>query len=243
MEYLDAANLQSRELNKLLKQKLQKNKELKLKNPHSLHNIGIGLEMGEIIIEGNTGFYAGGFLNGANLTIEANAGWYTGDNMMAGEIIIKKNAGCNLAVYQSGGTIVVHGNVGSRLGYGMKGGTTIVCGSAGMWAGQMILGGRLIVLGEVGREVGESMYKGVIYLKDKAVEAKLGGNVFIDHLNKEEIKEINQLFSHYGINEEASKLQALRPLTSGRHQYELFEIDLQAEEARKYSSKSLEELL
>ncbi|ADQ13693.1 glutamate synthase [Halanaerobium hydrogeniformans] len=243
MEYLDAAQLGSRKINALLKEKFKSEKKIKVKNPHSLHNIAVGLEAGELIIAGNTGFYAGGFLDGASLTIEGNAGWYTGDNMMDGEIIIKKNAGCNLGVYQGGGTIVVYGNVGSRVAYGMKGGTTIVCGSAGMWAGKMILGGRLIILGEIGREVGESMYKGVIYLKDKAAESKLGGNVFIDDLKAAEITEINQLFASYDIDAEASELKALRPLTSGRHQYQLFEPDLKAEAARKYCSKSLEELL
>lgn len=153
--------------------------------------------------------------------------------MMGGELIIAKNAGCNAGTYFYGGTMIIRGNAGSRVGYGMKGGTIVVCGSAGRWAGQMTLGGKLVILGQVGKQVGESMYKGVIFARDSAVRDNLGGNVFIDNLTDSEKEELDSLFEKYNINAAATELVAIRPLTTGRHKYVLFNPELKPELARK----------
>ena len=44
MEYLDALGLESAELNALLADALKKSGEVTIENPHSMHNIGAGLE-------------------------------------------------------------------------------------------------------------------------------------------------------------------------------------------------------
>lgn len=230
MGYIDAAELKSCDLNAKINEILKKEDEVVIENPHSMHNIAIGLNMkGRVVVEGSTGFYVGGFLEGASVVVNGNTGWYAGDNMMDGELIIKKNTGCNAGTYFYGGTMVIYGGTGSRAGYGMKGGTIIVCGSAGRWAGQMTLGGRLVLLGSVGKQVGESMYKGVIYTRDPEVETKLGGNVFIDSLEADEITELNELFVKYDIDAKAEELRAIRPLTTGRHTYVLFKPELKPE--------------
>lgn len=234
MEYIDALNMKSKELNELISEKLEVSPEVSIQDPHSMHNIAIGLQKkGKVVIQGSTGFYTGGFLEGATVVVDGNAGWYAGDNMMSGELIVTKNTGCNAGSYLYGGTMVIYGSTGSRVGYGMKGGTIIVCGTAGRWAGQMTLGGKLVLLGSTGKQVGESMYKGVIYAADKDIESKLGGNVFVDALNEEEITELNELFGKYGIEAKAEDLKAIRPLTTGRHTYVLFKPELKPEEARR----------
>lgn len=223
MEYIDAQELKSTELNKLIAKKLEMGLEVTIQNPHSMHNIGTGLtQKGKIIVNGSTGFYTGGFLEGSSLVVDGNAGWYAGDNMMSGELIITKNTGCNAGVYFVGGTMVVYGGTGSRVGYGMKGGTIIVCGNAGRWAGQMTLGGTLILLGKVGMQVGESMYKGVIYVQDEEVKDKLGGNVYLDSLKEEETGNLKELFEKYEIKADPGRFQAIRPAVTGRHTYVLF---------------------
>lgn len=235
MEYIDAKTLDSRALNEEIKKKLVDGNTVKIENSHSLHNIGIGINQGgEVIIQGSTGFYTGGFMEDSTLIVEGNTGWYAGDNMMGGELIIKKNAGCNAGTYFNGGTMVIYGGSGSRVGYAMKNGTIIVCGDTGRWAGQMTLGGRLILLGKVGQQVGESMYKGVIYVKEKEIEGNLGGNVYIDALTSEEKKELHDLFIKYDIATEIDALVAIRPSLTGRHTYELFHPMLEPEKAKKY---------
>ncbi|MFL0197860.1 glutamate synthase [Clostridium sp. WILCCON 0269] len=235
MEYIDALNFKSEELNKLIIEKLQKNEEVSIENPHSMHNIAIGLKQkGKIIVNGSTGFYTGGFLEGSKIVVEGNTGWYTGDNMMDGELIVTKNTGCNAGVYFYGGTMVIYGGTGSRVGYGMKGGTIIVCGSSGRWAGQMTFGGKLILLGSVGKQVGESMYKGVIYTQDNEVEGKLGGNVHVDSIKESEIRELKELFNKYGIKANPQDFNAIRPSSTGRHTYVLFKPELKPELAKKH---------
>jgi len=230
MEYIDALNLKSTELNKLIVENLGKNGEVTIKNPHSMHNIATGLtQKGKILVEGSTGFYTGGFLEGSTVVVDGNTGWYAGDNMMSGELIVTKNTGCNAGVYFYGGTMVIYGGTGSRVGYGMKGGTIIVCGSAGRWAGQMTLGGKLVILGKLGKQVGESMYKGVIFVQDEEVEDKLGGNVYLDSITENEKAELKELFEKYKIDADPGRLRAIRPSVTGRHKYVLFKPELRPE--------------
>jgi glutamate synthase domain-containing protein 3 len=236
MEFIDALHLKSSELNALLNAKLKAEGVVTVENPHSMHNIGTGLSRpGKVIVKGSTGFYVGGFLEGTTIVVDGNAGWYAGDNMMGGELLITKNAGCNGGTYCNGGTMVIYGSAGSRVGYGMKNGTIIVCGSAGRWAGQMTTGGQLIILGQVGKEIGESMYKGVIYIRDPEVATKLGGNVRLDDLAAAEQEKLQVLFTRYQIEAEPGNFRAIRPLTSGRHTYTLFKPDLHPELSKKYS--------
>lgn len=227
MEYIDALNLKSELLNRLIREKIQRFGEVSILNPHSMHNIGVGLSrQGRILVQGSTGFYTGGFLEGPTMIVEGNAGWYAGDNMMDGELIITKNTGSNAGAYFNGGFMVIYGGTGSRVGYGMKGGTIIVCGPAGRTAGQMTMGGKLILLGKVGNQVGESMYKGVIYLQDDQASAKLGSNVYLDCIREEEASELYDLFAGYQIKANPLCFQAVRPVVSGRHRYFLFKPEL-----------------
>ncbi len=237
MEHINAADLSTSELNKKIIQGLKAGGEVSIQNPHSMHNIATGLSRpGTVTIQGSTGFYTGGFLEGSTVIIEGNAGWYVGDNMMDGELLIRKNTGCNAGTYLSGGTVVIYGSTGSRVGYGMKGGTIIVCGSVGAWAGQMTLGGKLIVLGKLGADIGESMYRGAIFVRDKDAEKKLGSNVFLDHIQAGEARELEELFKRYGIDAKSEAFQVIRPLPSGRHSYALFNPELKPELAQKMRS-------
>ncbi len=236
MEYIDAANLKSTELNKEIISKLERYGEVTVQNPHSMHNVAAGLPtQGKVVIQGSTGFYTGGFMEGTTLQVEGNAGWYAGDNMMEGELLINKNTGCNAGTYICGGNIVVYGNTGSRVGYGMKGGTIIVCGSAGPWAGQMTMGGKLIILGKAGSKMGESMYKGAIFVRDPEAGEKIGSNVFLDIIKADEEQELKALFARYDITADPAEFKVVRPMQTGRHTYVLFNPDLKPELSRKMS--------
>jgi glutamate synthase domain-containing protein 3 len=132
------------------------------------------------------------------------------------------NAGSNCAPSMVGGTILIKGHSGSRTGWGMKGGNLIVCGNAGMWSGKMTLGGRIIILGSVGQGIGESMYDGVIHVRDPQVEDKLGGNVMLIPISDKEKKKVAALFKKYGIEEGVDDLRSIVPKVYGRHEYVLF---------------------
>lgn len=223
MVRLDITGMSTRDVNRKLKELIKTEDEIVVDNPHSVHNFATALKgQGTITVEGSTGFYTGGFLQGPTTIIKGNTGWYTGDNMGSGEIIVEMNSGSNCAPSIVGGTIIVKGHSGSRAGWGMKGGNLIVCGNVGMWSGKMTLGGRIIVLGDVGKGVGESMYNGVIHVLDPAVEDKLGGNVTLIPIEDKEKKEVEALFKKYGIEHGVDDFRSIVPKVYGRHEYFLF---------------------
>jgi glutamate synthase domain-containing protein 3 len=223
MVRLDITGMSTQEVNRKLRELIRTNDEIAVEHPHSVHNFATALKgSGKIVVEGSTGFYTGGFLQGPTTVIKGNTGLYTGDNMSAGEIIVEMNTGSNCAPSMAGGTVLVRGHSGSRTGWGMKGGNLIVCGNVGMWSGKMALGGRMIVLGSVGRGIGESMYDGVIHVRDPEAEDKLGGNVMLVPISDGEKKQVEALFKKYGIEEGVDDLRSIVPKIYGRHEYFLF---------------------
>jgi len=223
MVRIDLAGMNSREVNQKLKELIKTETEVEIDNPHSIHNFATALiGKGQITVNGSTGFYTGGFLEGPTLAVTGNTGWYTGDNMTCGEIIVEMNTGSNAAPSMVGGAIVIKGNSGSRAGWGMKGGTLVVCGDVGLWAGKMTLGGRIVVLGSVGAGIGESMYNGVIHVLDPAAEEKLGGNVKLVSIDDREKSELESLFKKYAIEQGVDDFKSIVPKVYGRHEYVLF---------------------
>ncbi len=223
MVRLDLTGMNSREVNQKLKELIKTESEIEIDNPHSIHNFATALiGEGQIKVNGSTGFYTGGFLEGPSLVVTGNTGWYTGDNMTSGEIIVEMNTGSNAAPSMVGGTMVIKGNSGSRAGWGMKGGNLIVCGDVGRWAGKMTLGGRIVILGSVGEGIGESMYNGVIHVMDPAAEEKLGGNVKLTAIEDPEKSELESLFKKYGIEHGVDDFKSIVPRVYGRHEYVLF---------------------
>ncbi len=223
MESLTITDQTSVEVNQMLRQLIKVHDELRIENPHSIHNLGTALKgKCKVTINGSTGYFTGGFLAGPTLEILGNTGWYTGDNMSDGEIIVHKSTGSNCAPSMMGGTLLVRGNSGSRLGFGMKGGDLIVCGDAGRWAGYMTLGGRIIILGKMGPVIGESMYKGVIHTVDPDVESKIGNNVRVVNITESEKQAVTALFEKYQIDHPVDQFKSVIPLESGRHKYTLF---------------------
>jgi glutamate synthase domain-containing protein 3 len=223
MVRLDIKGMPTLEVNHKLRDLVQKDDEIVIENPHSVHNFATALKgKATITVEGSTGFYTGGFLQGPTLIIKGNTGLYTGDNMDAGEIIVEMNTGSNCAPSMAGGTMLVKGHSGSRAGWGMKGGNLIVCGNVGMWSGKMTLGGRIIVLGEVGTGIGESMYGGIIHVLDPNVEDKLGGNVKVKPIADKEKKEVAKLFKKYAIEQSVDGFKSIMPKVYGRHEYIMF---------------------
>jgi len=223
MVNLDVAGMSTMDVNAKLRDLIQDNDEIVVKNPLSVHNFATALKgKGRITVKGSTGFYTAGFLQGPTIVVEGSTGLYTADNMGAGELIVNKNTGSNCAPSLVGGNVVIRGNSGSRAGWGMKGGNLIVCGDVGMWAGKMTLDGRIILLGEVGEGIGESMYNGVIHVLDSAVEGKLGGNVKVVPIADKEKKEVEALFKKYDIDHGVDDFRSIVPKVYGRHEYLLF---------------------
>lgn len=136
-----------------------------LRNPRGMHSLGVGiLNKLNMIIEGSTGYFAVGLIDGPNVRVNGRVGWSCGENMMSGTVVIEKNAGSTFGAAIRGGDLVCKGSVGSRTGIDMKGGTIIVGGDTGALSGFMMQRGRMVVCGNAGKNLGDSMYDGTIYV-------------------------------------------------------------------------------
>ena len=136
-----------------------------IRNPRGMHSIGVGiLNRLNLIIEGSTGYFSTGLIDGPNVRVTGRVGWSCGENMMSGTIVIEKNAGSTFGAALRGGDLVCKGHVGSRTGIDQKGGTIIVGGDTGMLSGFMMQRGRMVVCGNAGKDLGDSMYDGTIFI-------------------------------------------------------------------------------
>ena len=136
-----------------------------LKNPRGKHSLAVGiLSRLNLIIEGSTGYFGVGLIDGPNVRITGRVGWSCAENMMSGTVIIEKNAGSTFGAALRGGDLVCKGSVGSRTGIDMKGGSIIVGGDTGALSGFMMQRGRMVFCGNAGKNLGDSMYDGTIYV-------------------------------------------------------------------------------
>ena len=62
----------------------------KQENPRGKHAIGVGiLNRLNLIIEGSTGYFSTGLIDGPNVRVKGRVGWSCGENMMSGTIVIE----------------------------------------------------------------------------------------------------------------------------------------------------------
>lgn len=179
---IDTDNLTTTEVNEQIRDLMNQGYgTIVLQNPRGKHSLGVGiLSKLNLIIEGSTGYFGVGLIDGPNVRINGRVGWSCGENMMSGTVVIEKNAGSTFGAAIRGGDLVCKGSVGSRTGIDMKGGTIIVGGDTGALSGFMMQRGRMVVCGNAGKNLGDSMYDGTIFIGGEiqslgvdAVEAEL----------------------------------------------------------------------
>ena len=179
---LDTVDMTSTEVNSKIRELMSEGYgTIVLKNPRGKHSLAAGiLSKLNLIIEGSTGYFGVGLIDGPNVRVNGRVGWSCGENMMSGTVLIEKNAGSTFGAAIRGGDLVCKGSVGSRTGIDMKGGTIIVGGDTGALSGFMMQRGRMIVCGNAGKNLGDSMHDGTIYIGGEiksfgvdAVEAEL----------------------------------------------------------------------
>ena len=130
--------------------------------------VGMGMDDGEIIVNGDIGANCGAFMRGGKIVIEGNADDWLGAEMKGGEIAVRGNArnliGCAYYGNTTGmqdGKITIEGNAGNYIGEKMAGGIIEIKGSAGDFIGTEMKGGERIIHGNCGF-VGGDMKSGVI---------------------------------------------------------------------------------
>ncbi|MCP8307736.1 MAG: alpha-hydroxy-acid oxidizing protein [archaeon] len=198
-ETIEAKDLNTRQLNKALKDLSERAKKIIIKDPKGKHHIVAGLcQKVEIDIEGSVGYFVGTMIDGSKIRIHGNAGWFAGDNITSGEVIIDGHAGNGPGQGIYGGVVAIKGDAGDRVGALMKRGTVIIGGSTGIMTGLYMMGGEIIVLGNLGDYAGESIIGGHIIFTGNA--PSLGKNAKIVELNQSEDKTVRILLEKYGFN-------------------------------------------
>lgn len=136
--------------------------------------VGLALDAGEIIVEGDVGARAGRLMRGGHLLIRGGTGPWAGSGLCGGDMEIAGNAGDFLGgplagemAGMRGGCIRVRGSVGARAGDRQRRGTILVDGDAGAYAGSRMIAGTLVVAGKAGALPGYLMRRGTLVLGRK----------------------------------------------------------------------------
>ncbi|WP_308389458.1 hypothetical protein [Acidithiobacillus sp. AMEEHan] len=133
---LDASELTTKGLNKEIQELANFHPYLRLVNPMSRHNIGIGLPPNlELCIEGSAGYYCAGLNTRATVTVTGDVSWGVGECMSSGHVTVGGYAGTSAGAAMLGGLIHIKRDAGPRTGVAMKGGCIVVGGLIGAHAG------------------------------------------------------------------------------------------------------------
>lgn len=196
----EGINVQSStEINRAIKEKLQRSNRVKISGLKQQNNIAVGLDGScEINIHGHAGDHLAAFNNGAVIILEGNCGDLAGETFLKGGLIVFGSAGEFLGANMNNGIIVIKGNAGDGVGRNMSGGTIIIDGDIEGSIGDCMIDGTIIITGS---------------LKGKLCPGSLGGTIFIggevpvdngpgkhSKPTSKEISKLSKYFEHYGIN-------------------------------------------
>ncbi len=224
---ISAKGLNYRDLNQKIKVVLAKNPNpamLTIKDVCGQKYIGDGIQADiQIQIYGVPGNDLGAFMDGPHIEVFDNVQDGTGNTMNEGSIIIHGNAGDILGYSMRGGEIFVEKSVGYRSGihmksYGKKVPVMVIGGEAGNFLGEYMAGGMIILLGLhkkesrqaemtlgcdgeiVGNYVGTGMHGGIIYIRGRVSDYKLGKEVkqmAVDAQDKKILRTYIQKYQKY----------------------------------------------
>jgi formylmethanofuran dehydrogenase subunit C len=115
-----------------------------------MDGIGAGLAAGELVVEGDAGWYLGRRMSGGVIEVRGSAGPLAGG----------ADPGAKRGM--SGGEIVIRGSAGPRAGAGLRRGLIVVQSDAGDDAGKGMIAGSILVFGALGANPGLFSRRGSI---------------------------------------------------------------------------------
>lgn len=202
---IDAKGMESRELNRMVRE--SSDGEVEIKNCLGHRYIASGSSGKKFNIEGVAGNALGAYLNGSEIYVRGNAQDAIGDTMNDGKIIIDGTSGDATGYAMRGGRIFVKENAGYRAGIHMKSykdksPALVIGGTAGDFLGEYQAGGIIVVLGmgakgcAVGRCCGTGMHGGKIFLRSP-LPNDLVPQIKAERATEKELKEIAPLLSEF----------------------------------------------
>lgn len=124
---------------------------------------------GTIIVDGDTGAYAGRKMRAGRLDIRGNAGAYLASAMMDGLVTVAGSAGDYLGAPRAGekdgiagGRVIVSGPIGDQCAARMRRGLVVSKSTIGALAGNRMMGGTIWAVGGFGPSAGCQMRRGTL---------------------------------------------------------------------------------
>ena len=137
----------------------------------NLDHLGAGMNMGELVVEGDAGHHLGAQMTGGRISVLGRAGDFAASALKGGLVEIDGDCGMGLGAPapgqmqgMSGGFVRIHGNCGPRAGERQRRGIVLLEGDAGPGLGAGMIAGTLIVLGMTGLDPGREMRRGTLLL-------------------------------------------------------------------------------
>jgi formylmethanofuran dehydrogenase subunit C len=136
-----------------------------------VHNIGVGMTGGEIVVHGDAGRHLGAGMSGGTIHVQGYAGDWIGAEMKGGLIRVDGAVGDHAGAAYPGsrrgmtdGSILVDGAAGDGVGRSLRRGLIAIGGSCGEHPGFGMIAGTILVFGACGGPVGAEMRRGTIGL-------------------------------------------------------------------------------
>ena len=140
--------------------------------------VGWQMNGGRLIVEGNSGDYAGACMSAGEMTVQGDAGALAACEMAGGALAIAGSAGDFAASTlpgsmdgMRGGTLIVRGHAGARFGDRMRRGSALVFGNAGDFLASRMVAGTIALGGTAGAHVGYGMRRGSVVFAGMAPAA------------------------------------------------------------------------
>lgn len=206
VKVIDAANLDYRTLNQLLR---QQEHSYTINRCCGQRFLAAGMSDRDITIYGCPGNALGAYLNNATITVHANVQDAVGDTMNAGKILIYGSIGDAAGYAMRGGKIYIRDDAGYRAGIHMKSyretfPVMIIGGCAGSFLGEYQAGGIILVLGLhskkkqiVGNFPCTGMHGGKMILRGDCRELSFPKQVTAKLASKEDLDEIRNYLTEY----------------------------------------------
>jgi formylmethanofuran dehydrogenase subunit C len=220
---LNCASLGVRAVNSALRE-LPAGSAAVLRNPGGAHNLAVGLDADvSVLIDGPSGYYAGGLGKLASVTVSGPAGWGAGENLMSGQVRVLGDASQSLGASAHGGLIIAEGSASLRAGISLKGATLAVAGDVGAFTGFMAQAGTILVGGDAADGLGDSLYEAVIYVAGRI--RGLGADAEVSELSADDVRVVRDLVKLTGFDhidpENVTRVSSARRLYhfDGSHTY------------------------
>jgi glutamate synthase domain-containing protein 3 len=208
---IDAKGQDLKMVNTKIKEVIEKDEAVLVKNADQCFGLASGLRKGTITVEGPVNDYVATVNSGADLTVKGDTGKFLGDNMISGRISVQGSTEYGAGMYCYGGNLYIKGNAGDFTSTMNKGATIVIGGNVGHDVGTYMTAGDLVILGDAGSNLGNFIIRGAIYLGGKA--ETLGNNMKEVPMTKEDIQRFNAIFKTEGFDGDASKLKKYVPET------------------------------